>query len=75
LALRKGEISEVYNIAGENERENIEIAKIILQELGKPESLIEFVKDRPGHDQRYSLDCSKIKRLGWKPIYLNTTRF
>jgi dTDP-glucose 4,6-dehydratase len=65
--LRRGELGEVYNIGGENERQNIEITKMILKELGKPESLIEYVKDRPGHDRRYSIDCSKVKKLGWQP--------
>jgi len=65
--LRRGREGEVYNIAGESEKQNIEITKIVLKELGKPETLIEFVKDRPGHDRRYSLDCSKLKKMGWKP--------
>jgi len=63
----KGREGEIYNIGGEAEKENIEITKIILSELGKNEDLIKFVKDRPGHDRRYALDCSKIKKLGWKP--------
>ncbi|KPJ69775.1 hypothetical protein AMJ44_02375 [candidate division WOR-1 bacterium DG_54_3] len=67
LVLRKGEAGEVYNISGENEKQNIEITKFILKELGKSEDLIKFIKDRPGHDRRYSLDCSKIKGLGWAP--------
>ncbi|MBI5399119.1 dTDP-glucose 4,6-dehydratase [Candidatus Saganbacteria bacterium] len=65
--LRRGKLGDVYNIGGENERENIDITKIILKELGKPESLIEYVKDRPGHDRRYSIDCSKVKKLDWEP--------
>lgn len=70
LVLRNGNEGEVYNIGGGNERKNIEIVKIILKKLGKPESIIEYVKDRPGHDQRYSLDCSKIKKeFGWSPKY------
>ncbi|MBU0672281.1 MAG: dTDP-glucose 4,6-dehydratase, partial [Candidatus Margulisbacteria bacterium] len=64
--LRKGKIGEIYNIGGENEVTNIELTKLILKKLGKPESLIEPVKDRPGHDRRYSIDCSKLKKLGWK---------
>ncbi len=68
MILRKGETGEIYNIAGESERQNIEITKLILKELGKSEDLIESVKDRPGHDRRYSLDCSKLKKLGWKPL-------
>lgn len=66
--LENGKIGEVYNIGAENEKTNIEIVKIILKELGKDESLITFVKDRPGHDRRYAIDASKIKKeLGWNP--------
>ncbi len=67
LVFRKGKVGEVYNIGGENEKENIDITKMILKELDKAEDLIEFVKDRLGHDRRYSLDGSKTKKLGWKP--------
>ncbi|MDI6731804.1 MAG: dTDP-glucose 4,6-dehydratase [Candidatus Margulisbacteria bacterium] len=67
LVLRQGELGEIYNIGGENERENVIVTKLILQELGLPENMIEPVKDRPGHDRRYSIDCSKVKKLGWKP--------
>jgi len=67
LVLRKGKDGEIYNIGGESERQNIAVTQSILKQLGKPESLIEYVKDRPGHDRRYSLDCSKVKKLGWKP--------
>jgi len=68
LVLKKGRIGEVYNIGGNNEWKNIDIAKLILKLLGKPESLIQFVADRPGHDRRYAIDSSKIqKELGWKP--------
>ena len=63
--LEAGEPGETYNIAGGNEAENIEITRSVLQELGKPESLIRFVDDRPGHDRRYSLDASKLKALGF----------
>ena len=70
LMLHKGTVGEVYNIGGNNERSNLDIAKIILAELGKPESLLTFVKDRPGHDRRYAIDASKIEReLGWQPSY------
>jgi len=70
LVLHKGRSGEVYNIGGRNERTNLEVVKTILAELGKPESLIRFVKDRPGHDRRYAIDASKIQReLGWKPKY------
>jgi len=64
---KKGKNGEIYNIASGNERTNIEITKIILRELNKPESLIRHVKDRPGHDRRYSLDTTKIRESGWKP--------
>lgn len=68
--LDKGKIGEVYNIGAENEKPNIEIVKLILKELGKDESLIKFVKDRPGHDRRYAIDATKIKtELGWRPAY------
>ncbi len=66
--LCRGQVGEIYNIGGHNERHNIDIVKIILKELGKPESLIGFVKDRLGHDRRYAIDAGKIKRqLGWEP--------
>jgi dTDP-glucose 4,6-dehydratase len=66
--LTKGKPGEVYNISANNEATNIEIAQKILQTLGKPENLISFVEDRPGHDTRYSLNASKIKtELGWQP--------
>ncbi|MGA3288393.1 MAG: dTDP-glucose 4,6-dehydratase [Bacteroidota bacterium] len=68
--LHRGRIGEVYNIGGNNEKPNIEIVKLILQNLGKPESLVTYVKDRPGHDRRYAIDSSKIQReLGWIPSY------
>lgn len=70
MVMHKGIDGEVYNIGGNNEKANIEIVKLILQELGKPESLITYVKDRPGHDRRYAIDSSKIQReLGWAPEY------
>ena len=69
LALKKGKDGEIYNVGANNERTNLEITEIILKELGKSKDLIEFVKDRPGHDKRYSVDCDKIKKLGWKPEY------
>lgn len=70
LVLHRGENGEVYNIGGNNERTNLQIVKTILAELGKPEALIRFVDDRPGHDRRYGIDAAKIKReLGWKPRY------
>jgi len=67
LVLRKGQEGEIYNIGGGTEVENIVLTKQILTLLGKPESLIQPVTDRPGHDRRYALDCSKIMKLGWKP--------
>lgn len=70
LVLHDGKDGEVYNIGGNNEKQNIEIVKLILNELDKPESLIKYVDDRLGHDRRYAIDSSKIqKELGWKPKY------
>lgn len=72
LIIRKGKVGEVYNIGGHNERRNIDVVKIILQALKKPESLIQHVADRKGHDRRYAIDPAKIhKELGWLP----TTKF
>lgn len=66
--LYRGAPGQVYNIGGNNEKRNIDIVRLILAELGKPESLIKFVPDRLGHDRRYAIDASKIKReLGWEP--------
>jgi dTDP-glucose 4,6-dehydratase len=66
--LHHGREGEVYNIGGRNELPNLSVAKTILDKLGKPHSLIRFVKDRPGHDRRYAIDSSKIEgELGWKP--------
>ncbi len=68
--LEKGVRGEVYNIGGNNERANIEIVRLILDRLGKPESLIRHVQDRPGHDRRYAIDNGKItSQLGWAPEY------
>jgi len=70
LALKNGIIGEKYNIGGGTEVSNLELTKRILAKLNKPESLIEFVTDRPGHDRRYSIDCSKItNELGYTPHY------
>lgn len=70
LVMRNGEIGEVYNIGGHNEKHNIEVVKEILKALGKPESLITYVSDRKGHDLRYAIDPTKIEtKLGWKPKY------
>jgi dTDP-glucose 4,6-dehydratase len=69
LIVRKGTPGEVYNIGGHNERTNIDVVKAILHQLGKPESLINYVTDRPGHDMRYGIDPTKInKELGWLPV-------
>ena len=66
--LEKGGSGEVYNIGSDNEWKNLDIVKLILKELDKPESLIKFVKDRPGHDLRYAIDNAKIEgEIGWKP--------
>ena len=66
--LRAGRVGEVYNIGGHNEHTNLEVVRTILQELGKPESLIEHVTDRKGHDRRYAIDPAKIHaELGWEP--------
>lgn len=70
MVLHKGVEGEVYNIGGRSEKANIEITELILDYLGKPHTLIKYVKDRLGHDRRYAIDCSKIEReLGWKPTY------
>jgi dTDP-glucose 4,6-dehydratase len=69
LVLRKGKDGEVYNIGGGTEVENLVLTRQILRLLGKPESLIQPVKDRPGHDRRYALDCHKIRGSGWKPAH------
>ncbi|KAA3660974.1 MAG: dTDP-glucose 4,6-dehydratase [Calditrichaeota bacterium] len=67
--IEKGTLGEVYNIGGGNERTNLEITAIILEKLQKPESLKTYVEDRLGHDRRYSVNCSKILVLGWKPKF------
>jgi dTDP-glucose 4,6-dehydratase len=71
IVLHKGEPGEIYNIGGDNEKTNIEITKSILRILNKPESLIQPVRDRPGHDRRYSISSKKTKQLGW----INRTDF
>jgi dTDP-glucose 4,6-dehydratase len=65
--MRKGKLGEVYNVGANNEVKNIDIANRIVDVLEKPASLIKFVDDRLGHDQRYALDCEKIQALGWQP--------
>ncbi len=70
LIVRNGKDGEIYNIGGHNERTNLQVVKTILKVLGKPESLITYVTDRPGHDLRYAMDPTKIEtELGWKPTY------
>lgn len=70
LILHKGKVGEVYNVGGHNERTNLEVVKTVLKALNKPESLITYVKDRPGHDLRYAIDPQKLENeLGWKPVY------
>ncbi|MDO4294967.1 MAG: dTDP-glucose 4,6-dehydratase [bacterium] len=74
LIVRNGRVGEVYNIGGHNERTNLEVVKTILHALGKPESLIRYVTDRPGHDMRYAIDPTKMEtELGWKPKYVFDT--
>lgn len=71
MIIHNGRVGEIYNIGGHNERTNLEVVKAILRELNKPESLIKYVTDRPGHDMRYAIDPTKIKiELGWKPTIL-----
>ncbi len=67
LVLRHGEPGNIYNIGGGHELENLSVAEGILKNLGKPRSLIRFVEDRPGHDRRYAVDCSRLRTLGWTP--------
>ena len=68
MIIQNGVPGEIYNIGGHNERTNLEVVKTVLKKLHKPESLIKFVKDRPGHDRRYAIDPTKIKNeLGWYP--------
>ena len=69
VVLHKGKLGEVYNLGAGNERTNLEITSLILKSLKLSESMIERVKDRPGHDRRYSIDCRKARALGWKPRY------
>ncbi|WP_208028922.1 dTDP-glucose 4,6-dehydratase [Rhabdothermincola sediminis] len=67
LVLRSGEVGEIYNIGGGNEITNRDLTERVLRLCGAGEEMIEYVTDRPGHDRRYSIDCSKIGALGWKP--------
>jgi len=67
LVLRAGQPGEIYNVAANEEHENRELARLIVDHLGVEQSLIRHVEDRPGHDRRYSLDTTKIRALGWEP--------
>jgi len=67
LVRTKGNNGDIYNIGGDSEHTNIGVIRIILNEIGRSESLITYVADRLGHDRRYSIDSTKIKKLGWKP--------
>jgi len=69
IVLHKGEIGGIYNVGTGTEMRNIDMARLILKLLGKPESLIQLVRDRPGHDRRYALDVGKIRALGWEPTH------
>ncbi|MCZ0703003.1 dTDP-glucose 4,6-dehydratase [Natronobacillus azotifigens] len=69
LVMHEGRVGEVYNVGGHNERTNLEVVKTIINSLNKSEELIEFVKDRLGHDKRYAIDPTKLEKLGWKPKY------
>jgi dTDP-glucose 4,6-dehydratase len=69
FALHHGQSGEIYNVGGGNERTNMEITNLILELLEKTKDLIVFVKDRPGHDRRYALECSKLRSLGWEPSF------
>lgn len=69
LVLHNGKPGEIYNIAAGNEITNLALTRLILKKLNRPFSLIKHIKDRPGHDFRYAIDASKIKRLGWRPRY------
>ena len=70
LILQKGRDGEVYNIGGHNEKTNLEVVRTLLKALNKPEGLIKYVTDRPGHDLRYAIDPAKIEQeLGWRPEY------
>ena len=70
LIIHKGKVGEIYNIGGHNERTNLEVVKTVLNKMNKPETLIDYVTDRPGHDRRYAINPEKIEtELGWKPNY------
>jgi len=67
VVLREGVVGEAYNVGADQERTNLELTREILKLMGKGEELIKYVKDRPGHDRRYSIDSSKLRALGWQP--------
>jgi dTDP-glucose 4,6-dehydratase len=67
VVLHHGTLGEAYNIGGENEQHNLDVIRLMLKILGKPEALIKSVQDRPGHDRRYALDTAKLRALGWAP--------
>ena len=69
FVLHNGSVGEIYNIGGGAEKTNLEITEMIIEKVGSDISMIDYVKDRPGHDLRYSLDCSKLKGIGWAPEY------
>ena len=69
VVLHHGGAGEAYNLAGENQRPNLEVTRRILEELGKPESLIRFVPDREGHDRRYAMTAEKARAIGWRTEY------
>jgi dTDP-glucose 4,6-dehydratase len=69
LLLQKGVPGRVYNIGVDNERNNLEITRLIIELMGLGEDRITYIKDRPGHDRRYAIDATKIKALGWEPVY------
>jgi dTDP-glucose 4,6-dehydratase len=69
LVLHKGQLGEVYNVGTGDTMENLRMVEILLDELDRPHSLIRHVRDRPGHDRRYSLNIDKIRALGWQPRY------
>lgn len=66
LVLHRGQAGEAYNVAGENEQHNIDVVRMLLNALGKPETLLRHVADRPGHDRRYAMNCAKLRALGWQ---------
>jgi len=69
VVLQKGTPGEIYNVGTGSEMENLAMVEILLDELGKPHSLIQHVEDRPGHDRRYCLNVDKLKALGWQPCH------